>query len=264
MQILQPGFDLERFFADVGRAEARALLLDYDGTLAPFHTRRDMALPYPGARELLAAIQRAGHTRLVVISGRALADLAPLLGLDPPPELWGSHGWERQLPGGARQLAALEPAMARGLEQALALAMARGLAERCERKPASLALHWRGLPAPIVQELRAWAQRSWAALAGAAGLAMHDFDGGIELRAPGRDKGHAVRTILDELGEGAAAAYLGDDLTDEDAFIAIKGRGLAALVRAEPRPTAADIRLRPPDELRAFVRRWHEVCLARI
>jgi trehalose-6-phosphatase len=70
-----------------------------------------------------------------------------------------------------------------------------------------------------------------------------------------------MRTILGELGAGAVAAYLGDDLTDEDAFVAIKGRGLAALVRAEARPTAADIRLRPPDELLAFLRRWHETCL---
>src|SRR5262245_26074891 len=148
MQILQPGIDVERFFAELGRADGRALLLDYDGTLAPFRTQRDQACPYPGVRQLLRAIQQAGHTRLVVISGRAIADLAPLLGLDPSPELWGSHGWERQLPGGARQLAALEPAAAHGLDTALALALARGLAERCERKPSSLALHWRGLSAP--------------------------------------------------------------------------------------------------------------------
>jgi trehalose-phosphatase len=262
MHILQPGFDLERFFANVGWAKTRALLLDYDGTLAPFHVRRDQAFPYPGVRELLGAIQRAGHTRLVVVSGRSIADLAPLLGLDPLPELWGTHGWERQLPHDTPQLAALAPAAARGLDAAQALAQARGLAERCERKPTSLALHWRGLPAPEVQELRAWAQLHWSTLAQRAGLVAHDFDGGIELRAPGRDKGHAVRTILGELGEAAAVAYLGDDRTDEDAFAAIKGRGLAALVRAEPRPTVADIWLHPPDELLAFLTRWHEACLA--
>jgi trehalose-phosphatase len=261
MEILQPGFDLDRFFAELGRAEKRALLLDYDGTLAPFHTQRDQAAPYPGVREILGAMQRAGHTRLAVVSGRAIADLAPLLGLDPPPELWGTHGWERQLPGGARELATLAPAAVRGLDAALALALARGLAERCERKPTSLALHWRGLPAPAAQELRAWARQHWSQLAHSAGLATHDFDGGVELRAPGRDKGDAVRTILGELGEGAVAAYLGDDLTDEDAFAAIKGRGLAALVRDEPRSTAADVRLRPPDELLAFLKRWHKTCL---
>jgi trehalose-phosphatase len=261
MQILQPGFDLERFFVALGRAKTRALLLDYDGTLAPFQIERDRATPYPGVRKLLRAIQRAGHTRLVVVSGRALADLEPLLGLDPAPELWGAHGWERQLPGGARQLVALEPAAARGLEEAQALALASGLAERCERKPTSLALHWRGLPASEAEELRVWARRNWEMPGQRAGLVAHDFDGGIELRAPGRDKGHAVRTILGELGEAAVVAYLGDDRTDEDAFAAIKGRGLAALVRAEQRPTLADIRLRPPDELLVFLRRWHETCL---
>ena len=257
MQILQPGFDLERFFADLGRARARALLLDYDGTLAPFQIERDQAVPYSGVRERLVAIQRAGHTRLAVISGRAIADLAPLLGMHPPPELWGAHGWERQLPGAMRELATLEPAATRGLEAALDLVQAHGLMERCERKPTSLALHWRGLPAPAAQELQEWARRHWMPLGRSAGLAAHDFDGGIELQVPGRDKGYAVRTILDELGPGAVAAYLGDDLTDEDAFAAIKGRGLAALVRAEPRPTMADIRLRPPDELLAFLGRWH-------
>jgi trehalose-phosphatase len=261
MEILQPGFDLDRFFGDLGPATARALLLDYDGTLAPFHTQRDQAIPYPGVREILGAMQQAGHTRLAVVSGRALADLAPLLGLDPPPELWGTHGWERQLPGLARELAALDPAAARGLEAALALALAHGLAEGCERKPTSLALHWRGLPAQAAQELHAWALRHWLPLARGAGLVAHDFDGGIELRAPGRDKGDAVRTILGELGDRAVAAYLGDDRTDEDAFAAIKGRGMAALVRDEPRPTAADVRLCPPDELLAFLRRWHETCL---
>jgi trehalose-phosphatase len=262
MQILQPGFDLERFFADLGRAKARALLLDYDGTLAPFQIERDRAFPYPGVRELLRAMQQAGHTRLVVVSGRAIADLAPLLGLDPLPELWGAHGWERQRPGGAHEQVALEPPAVRGLAAALGLAQARGLAERCEHKPTSLALHWRGLDAPAIEELRAWARQHWLALAHSSGLVIHEFDGGMELRAPGRDKGHAVRAILGELGEGAMAAYLGDDRTDEDAFAAIKGRGLAALVRAEPRPTAADIRLRPPDELLAFLRRWHEICLS--
>jgi trehalose 6-phosphate phosphatase len=261
MKIIQPGFDLDRFFASLGRAVRRALLLDYDGTLAPFRAARDQAIPYPGVREILGAMQRVGHTRLAVVSGRAIADLAPLLGLDPPPELWGAHGWERQLPGGVRELAVLEPRAARGLDAALALVLARGLAERCERKPASLALHWRGLPPQTAEELRAWAQAHWSPLAQSAGLAARDFDGGIELRAPGRDKGYAVRTILGELGEEAVAAYLGDDLTDEDAFAAIKGRGLAALVRAEPRPTAANIWLRPPDELLAFLWRWHETCL---
>lgn len=55
-------------------------------------------------------------------------------------------------------------------------------------------------------------------------------------------------------------AYLGDDVTDEDAFHAVKPRGLAVLVRAELRETAADLWIRPPRELVAFLRSWCDAC----
>ena len=66
--------------------------------------------------------------------------------------------------------------------------------------------------------------------------------------------------ILGEIGPKAAVAYLGDDQTDENAFRAIKGRGLAVLVRIEPRPTMADVWLRPPEELGNFLRGWLTAC----
>lgn len=58
----------------------------------------------------------------------------------------------------------------------------------------------------------------------------------------------------------AAIAYLGDDLTDEDAFQALDTRGLRVLVRDALRPTAADIWLQPPDELLDFLRSWRQTC----
>ena len=51
-------------------------------------------------------------------------------------------------------------------------------------------------------------------------------------------------------------AYLGDDLTDEDAFRAVATRGLGILVRQELRKTAAVAWLRPPEELLDFLHRW--------
>jgi trehalose-6-phosphatase len=69
-------------------------------------------------------------------------------------------------------------------------------------------------------------------------------------------KAAAVETLLAETPEPRAVAYLGDDLTDEDAFAALSGRGLAVLARTEPRPTAADWRLDPPAELLDFLERW--------
>jgi len=86
--------------------------------------------------------------------------------------------------------------------------------------------------------------------------------GGLELRVVGIDKGRAVDQILAGSPPEAAAAYLGDDLTDEDAFAALSGRGervLTVLVREEWRPTRAEVWLRPPGGLLAFLGRWSRI-----
>ena len=88
------------------------------------------------------------------------------------------------------------------------------------------------------------------------GLSLHEFDGGLELRPPGITKGEAVETILAEMQGETVSAYLGDDLTDEDAFAAMKGQGMGVLVRKELRETRADLWLRPPEELLDFLKRW--------
>jgi trehalose-6-phosphatase len=59
------------------------------------------------------------------------------------------------------------------------------------------------------------------------------------------------------MGNKPAAAYLGDDNTDEDAFKSIKGRGMGILVREEFRPTEADAWLSPPEQLLQFLKYWH-------
>src|SRR5690554_431273 len=99
MRVLREGFNPDRFFSHLHQADRRVLFLDYDGTLAPFRVQRNEAVPYPGVRRALALLQRGEHTRLVIVSGRACADVLLLLGLDDIPEVWGSHGWERRLPG---------------------------------------------------------------------------------------------------------------------------------------------------------------------
>jgi trehalose-6-phosphatase len=94
-------------------------------------------------------------------------------------------------------------------------------------------------------------------LAQMEGLALLEFEAGLELRV-GRNKGGAVEAILAETDADAPAAYLGDDLSDETAFRAMKGRGLSALVRREWRETAAEIWLRPPVEVKVFLEKWAE------
>lgn len=253
---------LRDFWADLASGSRAALLLDYDGTLAPFHINPAQAHPYPGVAALLNRIGRLLDDRLIIVSGRCLQDLRPLLELDFEPEMWGCHGRERRLPDGSYSLAPLPEAAVRALAEAEGWeATVRALGARVERKPGSLAFHWRGLAPGHQRALRRDMEARFAPLAQASGLLWHAFDGGIELRAADVDKGQVVSRLLGELDAhgGGCVAYLGDDHTDEDAFRALAGRGLRVLVRPKWRATAADVWLRPPDGLRAFLTRWADI-----
>jgi trehalose-phosphatase len=82
----------------------------------------------------------------------------------------------------------------------------------------------------------------------------------MEIRVAASDKGDAVRTILHEMSHDAAVAYLGDDHTDEDAFAALQGYGLSVLVQPHHRPTVADLWVRPPEGVLAFLTDWMTAC----
>jgi trehalose-phosphatase len=247
------------FFERLQQASSRVLLLDYDGTLAPFTPDREHAFPYPGIPELISRIVRAG-TRVVLVSGRAATELLFLSGIHPNPEIWGSHGCERLLPDGSYAVESPSPEQQVALRAAAVSLQACGLALRTEIKPGGIAVHWRGLSAEERAAIEGKVRKLFASAVEDHGLHLLPFDGGLELRAAGKNKGDAVSAILGEATSGVAAAYLGDDQTDENAFRAIKGRGIAVLVRPEPRPTMADCWLRPPEELGRFLRDWLQAC----
>lgn len=238
----------------------RVLVLDFDGTLSPFVDDPAQARPYPGVRQRLEAIMSRPGCRVVFVTGRAAEDLSGLLGLESAPEIWGSHGGERLLPSGDKVAMPMGDARRQGLEQAEAWASDSGLADRLERKPGCLAFHLRGLDSGRASDLERRVRERWASLAAGTGLALHDFDGGLELRVPGFDKGLAVRAVLEEEGPGAVVFYLGDDLTDEDAFAALGDRGVGVLVRARARESRAHWHLVPPRELLEFLDAWLDAC----
>jgi trehalose-phosphatase len=260
VQLLTPDLDLDAFFDHVRHADRRALLLDYDGTLAPFHVDRAKAVPYPAVSAMLPALLRLPNCRTVVVSGRAVADLAKLIGVQPLPEMWGSHGWEHFSAKGAYTLAPLDEASVVALRRAGEVLDDLHLPNLREDKPVSVAAHWRGLPPADVDSICQYVQHAWTGLLAGALLQLNPFDGGLELRAIGRDKGSVVTEILAELTGDVTAAFLGDDLTDEDAFRALGGKGLRVLVRPTLRETLADLWLQPPGELIDFLVRWKEAC----
>jgi trehalose 6-phosphate phosphatase len=257
MQVLSPRLDLPAFLGKIPAARVRVLMLDYDGTLAPFHVRPEDAVPYSGVTQMLDQLMREGATRVVIVTGRRAQELAALLSLGRMPEIWGAHGWERLLPDGTHWIQQPRPEIKDALSDAETAV--RGLVQtgaRIEQKPASIALHWRGLPPETAARIQGEARRTWSALKGTSALEMLPFDGGLELRARGTNKQHAVKAVLSETAEDSAIAYLGDDITDEDAFFAVKARGIAVLVRPEFRRTAADVWIRPPGELLEFMGHW--------
>jgi trehalose 6-phosphate phosphatase len=249
---------LEAFFSTFVYGINPLLLLDYDGTLAPFRVNRFDARPWAGVRELLSRIQRQGRTRMVVVTGRPAGEIAPLLGLEPALEVWGLHGAERLYPDGRRELEAAAPETRQKLEELRELLRRDSLGGLFEDKPNAVVMHWRGASPHKARSIEERTRRLFEPLAQMDGLGLLEFEAGLELRA-GRDKGGAAEAILREADGNAPVAYLGDDLTDEAAFRAVKragSRGLSVLVRRAWRETVADVWLRPPVELRAFLDRW--------
>lgn len=254
---------LNEFFHSFANAASPLLLVDYDGTLAPFRVDRFKAKPWAGVRELLTRIQNQTKTRIVVVTGRPAGEVVTLLRVTPAPEVWGLHGSERLHPDGRRDLEQLPPATLAKLNALRAQLHHETSGGLLEEKPNAVAMHWRGVAPQKARIIAAKSRALFEPLAQMDGMTLLEFEAGLELRA-GRDKGKAVKVLLDESrnGEPHPAAYLGDDVTDEAAFREMKGRGLGVLVRRKHRDTAADLWLRPPEELREFLSRWLEACRA--
>jgi trehalose 6-phosphate phosphatase len=254
MKVLERHVIYGPFLERLRSAPARVLLLDYDGTLAPFVVDRTLALPYPEVPPLIVRIMAQG-TRVVLISGRPVRELLLLSGISPQPEVWGSHGLERLMADGRYEVSSV-PAHQDYLVAAATLLRDAGLERQMEIKPGGVAVHWRGLDPGKAEKVAKEVTQLWRPLLDRAPLRLLEFDNGLEIRVAGPGKGDAVRTILKEAVSGAAVAYLGDDQTDEDAFHALKGKGLTVLVRSQSRPTAADVWLQPPRELLQFLQEW--------
>ena len=220
-----------------------SLFLDFDGTLAEI-------APHPGAvvvgdrlRTLLSSLSAKLPGRLAIISGRPIRQLQQLLG---PTSLafGGSHGMELLWPDGRTQqpprpAAALVPVMQelRRLQK-----LYSGIV--IEQKPYGVALHYRSEP-----KAEAACRDLATALAQSSGLTLQAGKMVFELRMPGPGKGEALTTLFaDPAMAGTTPIFIGDDDTDESAFVAAAKFGGAGILVGPPRATAALYRL---DSVRA-------------
>lgn len=248
---------LKGFFNKLSEATSALLIMDYDGTLAPFYQNPDDTVPYPGVLERIKTIMQRGRTKVVVVSGRDLSILKNMLQLDPLPELWGCHGGQRLLEGGTAPIEQIvNPAALPLLVQAKDIAATLAPNLICEQKAFSAGLHWRGQEPSVIQSQVPFVLEKWKMLTGKGLLELCPFEQGVEIKVAGVHKGQAVKILMNEMPSDTVIACLGDDLTDEDAFMALGDHALKVLVRKTLRPTLADIHLIPPAEVLAFLDQW--------
>jgi len=248
---------LRQFLGNLSGTSSRVLMLDYDGTLAPFCAQRQLAGPYPEIPSLLKQILTDTNTRLTIVTGRRAEEIGKLVQIEEI-ETWGCQGLER-ITDSQYWLATIDKPLLERIEEAEELLRKAGLVDLLDPKPGAIAIHWRG-SSLSPEEVATSVKKVWARLPSREGLHLVNFDGGLEIRTRKRNKGDVVRTIIDEMPQRTAIAYLGDDQTDEDAFAALQGFGLGVLVRPLYRPTVADVWIRPPEGVISFLENWIRTC----
>jgi len=214
-----------------------ALFLDLDGTLASFRDVPWEVGPDPRRTALLRALNETLQGRLAVISGRSLEDVDRIVEAACV-SVAGTHGLERRRATGL--VVACEPhsELARTKAAVTAFAAARP-ALTVEEKPLSIVLHYRTAPG-MEDEVRAFA----GTVAAETGLKLQLGDRMAELRTPGANKGDAIRAFMTEPPfAGASPIFVGDDVTDEDGFVAADELGGIGVLVGPPRSTRAVARL---------------------
>jgi trehalose 6-phosphate phosphatase len=219
-----------------------SLFLDIDGTLAGFEPTPEAVQPTPRRTALLRRLGRRLGGRLAAVSGRELAEIDRILGASVPAAA-GVHGLERRCSDGKVIQAAPHPALAKARATAQAFA-ADHPGVRVEDKGMAFALHYRLAPrmASAVGDL--------ADRLADSGLVLQPGDQVIELKTPGADKGVAIAAFMAEAPfKGGRPVFVGDDLTDEDAFAAAIRLGGFGVLVGPARKTLARHRLEGVDDV---------------
>jgi trehalose 6-phosphate phosphatase len=245
------------FWDKVRGARRHLLMLAYDGTLVPFQPHPGEAMLPREARERLRRIALSPPTRLVVFSGRRMAEMEALLA-GIPAHLVGEHGWDERTLDGQVILHPLPGEAATVLGQAVRAARDCGLGEYLERKRCSITLHTRTLKSLQAARIESECRRLWSAAFQRRGVALNRIDGGIELRAIGTHEGTAVAKLLAGADSGTLPVYVGDDRSDEVAFYELLGQGDAIRVGVQPRESLAPYHLADSADVMAFLDRWLE------
>lgn len=232
-----------------------ALFLDFDGTLTPIVERPEQADLSPKMRAILKKL--AGRCTVAIVSGRGLKDVQERVALEG---LYyaGSHGFEIDGPGqerirnekGSEALPALNEA-----ENELRRLMTDIQGALVERKKYSIAVHYRRVAAGQVEMVEDKVDdvlQRRSGLRKGRGKKVFELQPDIDW-----DKGRAVLWLMERSGlhsEAVRPVYIGDDVTDEDAFRVLQERGVGIVVHGgEERHSYARYGLVDPEEVLTFL-----------
>ncbi len=227
------------------------LFLDYDGTLAPIADTPAGTVFPEDTKKLIRDLSRSGRCKVAIVSGRALCDIKDIVRIKGLVYA-GNHGLEIEGPK-LKFKSPVPVKYRRALDEIKRklkdkLAGVKGVL--IEDKGLSLGIHYRLVAENRLSEVK-------TDISGA--LLLYEVRGDVsvrsgkkvfEIRPPVKwDKGTASLWLLarqdfakKKNGRSILPVYIGDDSTDEDAFSALKGRGITVVV-GRPKKTAADFYL---------------------
>lgn len=225
--------------------DAPLFFIDYDGTLAPIVDDPDKAYPHSDALPVLKHLD--DQYPLWIITGRHLQALESLL--DLPLRAIGLHGAQEGRIGGT--IRRLTPDDAAEALRRLRQTVPTGEGVRVEDKDTAFAVHYRAAEdeEEARDRIRTWADAVPDMLEAIWGKKV------MELRPKGMSKGTAVRKITIDYPD-RTPIYLGDDVTDEDAFEALRDMEGAITIKIGDGETNARYRLSGPDEVIDYLRQY--------
>lgn len=247
-------------FEDQAAGRRIAIFSDYDGVLTPIVDRPEDAVISPQMR---ASVRRLStECSVCIVSGRDREVVQELMGVDDL-VVAGSHGFDIWSPSAG----AIEMRMGDEHQELIEQARDQVTEELSgidgvliEPKLTSVAVHYRLVDPQRRKIVTDCVERILAAhpdsLKVTPGKMVLEIQPKIEW-----DKGRAVLYLLERLhldGPEIVPVYLGDDITDEHAFTALRGRGIGIFVGTADDPEVADrqsdasLRLDSPAEVQRF------------
>lgn len=232
-------------------ADGLLLCLDFDGTLAPIVDDPDQAEARSASLTALEALRECSQVTVTIISGRAIDDVRPRVGLEGI-RYSGNHGFVVERDGEhhvAPAATQARTALERVLEEiSEALDPVPGVI--VEDKDVTATVHYRNAPPDCHEEVRIAVE---GAVDDRPDLRVTEGKASFELRPDANaDKGRAVELFRDN-HDGYLPMYVGDDETDESAFRAVLPEGIGVHVGTRS-DTAAKYRVDDPAAVTAMLR----------